>query len=64
MMKFSRAISRVKWLRGEKTNVSKTISVLIFRVLVWLWLGGGGGIFLQLTKPVSQTFGLGFEPLL
>jgi hypothetical protein len=35
MMKFSRAISRVKWLSGEKTNVSKTISVLVLRVLVW-----------------------------
>jgi hypothetical protein len=39
MMKFSRAISRVTWLSGEKTNVSKTISVLVLRVLVWLWLG-------------------------
>jgi hypothetical protein len=34
MMKFSLAISRVKWLSGEKTNVSKTISVLVFRVLI------------------------------
>jgi hypothetical protein len=34
MRKFSRAISRVKWLSSEKTNVSKTISVLVFRVLV------------------------------
>jgi hypothetical protein len=34
MMKFSLAISRVKWLSGEKTNVSKTISVLVLRVLV------------------------------
>jgi hypothetical protein len=25
MMKFSWAISRVKWLSGEKTNVSKTL---------------------------------------
>jgi hypothetical protein len=32
MMKFSWAISRVKWLSGEKTNVSKTISVLVLRV--------------------------------
>jgi hypothetical protein len=39
MMKFSWAISRVKWLSGEKTNVSKTSSVLVLRVLVWLWLG-------------------------
>jgi hypothetical protein len=35
MMKFSRAISRVKWFSGDKTNVSKTISVLVFRVLAW-----------------------------
>jgi hypothetical protein len=33
MMKFSRAISQVKWLSGEKTNVSKTICVLVLRVL-------------------------------
>jgi hypothetical protein len=32
-MKFSRAISRVKWLNSEKANISKTISVLILRVL-------------------------------
>jgi hypothetical protein len=34
MMKFSRAISRVKCLSGEKTNVSKTISVLVLRVVI------------------------------
>jgi hypothetical protein len=39
MMKFSWAISWVKWLSGDKTNISKTISVLVLRVLVWLWLG-------------------------
>jgi hypothetical protein len=33
MMKFSRAISQVKWLSGEKTNVSKTISVLVLSSL-------------------------------
>jgi hypothetical protein len=32
MMKFSRAISRVKWFSCEKTNVSKNISVLVLRV--------------------------------
>jgi hypothetical protein len=31
--KFSQAISWVKWLNSEKTNISKTISVLMFRVL-------------------------------
>jgi hypothetical protein len=35
-MMFSRAISRVEWLSGEKTNVSKTISVLVLRGLVRL----------------------------
>jgi hypothetical protein len=34
LMKFSWAISQVKWLSGEKTNVSKTISILVLRVLV------------------------------
>jgi hypothetical protein len=42
MMKFFRAISRVKWLSGEQTNVSKTISVLVLRVLVWKWLSDNG----------------------
>jgi hypothetical protein len=35
MMKFSWAISQVKWLSGEQTDISKTISILILRVLVW-----------------------------
>jgi hypothetical protein len=38
-MKFSLAISRVKWLNGGGgggTNVSKTISVHGLRVLIWL----------------------------
>jgi hypothetical protein len=35
-MKFSSAISRVKWFNSEKTNVSETISVLILRVLTRL----------------------------
>jgi hypothetical protein len=35
-IKSSRAASRVKWLSGEKTNVSRTISVLVLRVLKYL----------------------------
>jgi hypothetical protein len=35
-MKLSWAISRVKWLSSEQTNVSKTISVLVLRVLIRL----------------------------
>jgi hypothetical protein len=34
-MKFSQAVSQVKWLNGEKTSVLKTISVLVLRVLVF-----------------------------
>jgi hypothetical protein len=33
-MKFSQTISWVKWLNAEKTNISKSISVLILRVLI------------------------------
>jgi hypothetical protein len=33
LIKFSRVSSRVKWLNGEKTNASMTISVLVLRVL-------------------------------
>jgi hypothetical protein len=33
IIKSSRATSRVKWLNGEKPNVSRTISVLVLRVL-------------------------------
>jgi len=53
MMKFSRDISRVKWLSGEKANVSKTISVLVLRVLVRLWLGKTLGPDLYLSQSVS-----------
>jgi hypothetical protein len=35
-LKFFKVIGRVKWLYGEQTNVSKTISVLILRVVTWL----------------------------
>jgi hypothetical protein len=35
IIKSSRATSLVKWLNGEKTNVSRIISVLVLRVLNW-----------------------------
>jgi hypothetical protein len=35
-MKFSWAVSQVKWLNGEETNVLKSISVLVLRVLIWI----------------------------
>jgi hypothetical protein len=34
--KSSQATSHVKWLNGEKISVSRTISVLVLRVLKWL----------------------------
>jgi hypothetical protein len=34
VIKYSRATSSVKWLKGEKTNVSRAISVLVHRVLI------------------------------
>jgi hypothetical protein len=36
IIKSSRATSRIKWLNYEKTNVSRTFSVLVLRVLKWL----------------------------
>jgi hypothetical protein len=38
-IKYSVATSRVKWLKGEKTKVSRTISVLVLRVLMCLCQG-------------------------
>jgi hypothetical protein len=40
MMKFSRAISQVKWLSGEKTNASQTSTLrtrteMVFKILVF-----------------------------
>jgi hypothetical protein len=35
-IKYSRATSRVSWLSGKKNNFSRTISVLVFRVLTYL----------------------------
>jgi hypothetical protein len=35
-VKLSWAASPFRWLKGEETNVSKTISVLILRYLMWL----------------------------
>jgi hypothetical protein len=51
MMKFSRAISRAKWLSGEKTNVSKTISVLVLNHLTRLIAPENFIIFATLAKP-------------
>jgi hypothetical protein len=36
-MKFSRAISGVRWFSVVETNVSKTISVLVLRVVELMW---------------------------
>jgi len=36
-VKFFRVISWVEWLNGEQTNVSRTISVLLLRVVKSLY---------------------------
>jgi hypothetical protein len=36
-MEFSRVISRVRWFSLVETNVSKTISVLVLRVVEIIW---------------------------
>jgi hypothetical protein len=38
IMKFSRAISRVRWFSFLETNVSKIISVLVLRVVELMWV--------------------------
>jgi hypothetical protein len=38
MMKFSRAISEVRWFSFLETDVSKTISVLVLRVVALNWV--------------------------
>jgi hypothetical protein len=45
--KFSQAISQVWWLNSEKTNVPKTIPVLVLRVLI-------SAPFNHLTQLVAQ----------
>jgi hypothetical protein len=38
IMKFSWFISQVRWFSLVETNVSKTISVLVFRVVEIIWV--------------------------
>jgi hypothetical protein len=37
-MKFSQVISRVRWFSFVETSVSKTISVLVLRVVEIIWV--------------------------
>jgi hypothetical protein len=46
IIKSSRATSRVKWLKYENTDVSRSISVLVLRVLKWLKLSTVSYIYL------------------
>jgi hypothetical protein len=59
IIKFSRATICIKWLIGEKTNVSRTISVLVLRVLKWLGVhirpGARAGIYMtRMETPATQ----------
>jgi hypothetical protein len=55
LMKFSRAISRVRWFNFLETNVSKTISVLVLRVVELMWVRWTTqSFYLYLSKLRSQ----------
>jgi hypothetical protein len=51
-VKFFQVISQVKWVNGEQTNMSRTISVLIFSVVTWL------GFQSVVSKPVGALCSL------
>jgi hypothetical protein len=61
IIKFSLATSRVKWLKGEKANVSRTISVLVVRELVLS--GEESGHRVELRKQKVGIFGSDMTPL-
>jgi len=56
--KVLRAVSRVKRLNGERTNASKSISVLVLRVLIWIHMDRNGlqnpPPFNHLTRLIAQ----------
>jgi len=55
IMKFSQAISWVRWFSFIETNVSKTISVLILRVVELMWVRWTTqSFYLYLSKLCSQ----------
>jgi hypothetical protein len=63
-MKFSRVISRVRWFSFVETNVSKTTSVLVLRVVEIIrvrWTTQS--FYLYLSKLRSQGCPLAFETL-
>jgi hypothetical protein len=60
IIKSSRATSRVKWLKYENTDVSRSLSVLVLRVLKWLKVK----VKVTLRLTVSQPVRLGVEPRL
>jgi hypothetical protein len=56
LIKYSRATSYIDWLSGEKTNVSRTISVRVFRVLQQTDTTGGPGVFCYTMSPWKLQF--------
>jgi hypothetical protein len=54
-MKFSRVISQVRWFSLVETNISKTISVLVLRVVEIIWVRWTTqSFYLYLSKLRSQ----------
>jgi len=41
-------------LNGEKNNVSRTICIIVLRVLIWLWLGTNSILFIRARAPSGQ----------
>jgi len=54
IMKFSWAISQVRWFSLLETTVSKTISVLVLRVVELMWVRWTTQSYLYLSKLHSQ----------
>jgi hypothetical protein len=55
IIKFSRDTSHARWLKGEKkTNVSKTISIFVLRVVMWLKFQSVS--YIHLPKPHVHSY--------
>jgi hypothetical protein len=55
IMKFSRFISQVRWFSFVETNISKTISVLILRVVEIIWVRWTTqSFYLYLSKTIEK----------
>jgi hypothetical protein len=54
-IKLSRAASRVKWLKADETNVSRSISVLVLRELSFLVRWGTQQIVMKGLRDIKTS---------